>query len=130
MFREDNTTYHLTEIIKSIRETDRIDRKLSDTLILIDALDDDTRKKLKTVPLKTYLNKFMRDAQFRRAVDIRNKMMLDTEEALAYLGRDYQTDTEHYYQEDLEEQIREIEEKIRSFLSQVYKELLNEDIKF
>lgn len=129
MFKEDNAVYHLTEIIKSIRETDRIDRKLSDTLILIDALDDETRKKLKTVPLKTYLNKFMRNSQFRRAVDIRNKMMLDTEEALAYLGTDYMTDPDHAYDEDLEEQIREIEEKIRSFLSQVYKELLNEDFK-
>ena len=130
MFKEDNQVYHLTEIIKAIRETDRIDRKLSDTLILIDALDDETRKKLKTVPLKTYLNKFMRNSQFRRAVDIRNKMMLDTEEALAYLGTDYMTDPDHVYQDDLEEQIREIEEKIRTFLSQVYKELLNEDIKF
>lgn len=125
---EESNTYYFMDLISKVRETSQIDRKMRDTLILADALDTEIQKKGNVKELKKYLYKFMRDRNFRRLVNIRNKMMSDTEEALTYLLDDYPTDPEHIYNQELEVEIMEIEERIGQFLSVVIKELLSEEI--
>lgn len=126
---DDPDIYYFMEMIKEIRTTDRIDRKMSDVLILINAIGNDALEKSKGIELRTYIDEFMNDPYFRRKVNIRNKTMTDTEESLMYLGEDYKTDSPHHYDSDLEDQIREIEERIRTFLSIIIKELVSDEIK-
>jgi hypothetical protein len=116
------------DIIKQIRETNQIDRKISDCLILINSLDDKVKEKIEADVLREYLDELMHNHDFRRQVNVRNQMMNDTEEALCYLMSDYVTDQEHTYNEELEGVIIEIEGKIRQFLAKVIKELVSDEI--
>lgn len=126
---DDPDIYYFMDIIKEIRSTDRIDRKMSDTIILINALGKDAFNKSKGKELMEYLDSLMKNSSFRRKINIRNKMMTDTEESLMYLGEDYKTDSPHIYDDALEDQIREIEDRIRGFLSIIIRELVSDEIK-
>lgn len=118
----------ILRLIEDIRKEERFDKKISDTLLLIDSCSEDIQENNEIIILLKYLEKMENNKEFMRSVKRHNKILQNQEDALLYYGQDYTGDTDYYYQQTLEDEFIQIDKKIRRILAIILKSLINETI--
>ena len=119
---EDNEP--ILRLIEDIRKEQFMDKKISDTMLLIDTLDQQKSQQENY----DYLKRLDEDIAFQRLVQKHNTLRTNQQDALLYYGQDYPGDQDYYYDEKLEVEFIKINKIIRNILSTTLKRLTSGEI--
>lgn len=122
---------HLLETIRKILEGINKDEPLTtlnETSTLLKTLPDEFKKKHSLNKLERDIHHLLNNPQINRLIRLNTILKTDIETYIEYLDEDIGQDHRLYYQENLENDLITINEKIREFISIIITEKLNDEI--
>ena len=116
------------QLIESIRREQKLDQKISDSLLLISIIEKTDVEEKELNELKKKLSELDADPGFRRTIKRFNTLTQSQEDGLLYYGFDYKGDPDYEFSEELEKKFIEVEGEIRKLLSIAMKKVISQEI--
>jgi len=116
------------ELIRDIRKEEKMDLKISNTLMLLDAIPISWQEKPIIKSTKKYLEKLNNNIALQRAIKFHNKLIDSHEDALLYYGTDYVGDIDYVFDEKLEQLFIQINNRINKALAEILNSIVTEEL--
>lgn len=129
LFEDDEVNFFYeigNKIMESISTDDNIDM-LNQTDLLMKSLTNEFKKRNNLNKIETEIRTILKDTDKMRILRILQRVKKESELAIEYYHKDVGNDERLFYNEETEKQMFELQEKIRTALSKVIKEMQSED---
>jgi hypothetical protein len=113
----------LLNYIQQVSLEKNVFQKLEYTDIIINALDDDIKKRVKAKEFQKYIHELYADDEFMRKLEYVSTVKENVESSLEYFGFDYASAPDFTYQKETEEKIKEIRKELSRFFGSLIKEM-------
>lgn len=113
----------LLNYIQQVSLEKNVFQKLEYTDIIINALNDDIKKKVKAKEFQRYIHNLYADDEFMRKLEYVSTIKDNVESSLEYFGFDYASAPDFTYQKETEERIKEIRKELAKFFGTLLKEM-------
>jgi len=113
----------LLGMVQQIVFNDNLLHKLKATDVVINALDEETKKRTNANAFQKYIHSLFGDEEFMRRFTYIASIKSNIETALEYYGQDYLSGQDFEYDAYMEKRLLSVEKKLSNFLGGLLKEL-------
>jgi hypothetical protein len=108
-------------MVQQIVFNDNLLIKLKATDVIINALDDETKKKVGALEFQRYIHRLFSEKEFIRRLTYLATIKSNIELSVEYHGQDYISAPEHHYDIQFETKTLIVEKKLAEFLGKIIK---------